>query len=344
MWKIILAIIFLVDFAQQVNGHVRGKYGILIIGGITNDSSASEPEPYMQILNPKFHELTNVTTFWANHPVYDMALTSYYDGYRQLLYVTGGHSVDGATFLRSTYIYDVMSNNVIAGPDMIQGRAHHGSMVSNGKHLYVFGGLTKPHGNSTLPVHLDTCEKLVPLTTVGNFYANYEWQSCRKMPRHRWAFASIFHRSKVFIIGGLSGVAEAKVLASVDILDTVTNTWSVGVPMPRKKSAFAAALLGDDIYVCGGTMDGIESLKTCDIYNTIKNRWRYAAVTMNQGRVEARMVVYDNVLYVLGGSEKIGSALQTIEEYNPVTKKFTVLPDTMSNHKLFYGAVSVELI
>lgn len=120
MWKIILAIIFLIDYAQRINGHIKGKEGILIFGGINKDSSTDETQPFIQVINPKFHETTNVTTFWARHPVYDMAATTYFDGYRRFIFVTGGHTSKGATFATTTFMYDVMGNNVLRGPDLKQ--------------------------------------------------------------------------------------------------------------------------------------------------------------------------------------------------------------------------------
>lgn len=76
--------------------------------------------------------------------------------------------------------------------------------------------------------------------------------------------AGVFAAGSFYVLGG-EGIGGARD-GLVQILDTASNTWSAGEPMPTPVSNICAAVLGDHIYVPGGyNGDGLDLLRRYDI-------------------------------------------------------------------------------
>jgi N-acetylneuraminic acid mutarotase len=119
---------------------------------------------------------------------------------------------------------------------------------------------------------------------------------------------------RLYVLGGLAGLFDPQ--TRVDIYDPARKAWAAGPPLPAPRHHFAAARLGDDLYVSGGT-DVAGSHLGHQYWPTLNNLWRLtpgseawqALTPMIEPRWGHRMVAYDGRLYVIGGRGRSGRVL-----------------------------------
>jgi N-acetylneuraminic acid mutarotase len=119
---------------------------------------------------------------------------------------------------------------------------------------------------------------------------------------------------RLFVLGGLSGLFEPQ--RSVTVYDPNRRTWAVGPSLPAPRHHFAAAALGDALYVSGGT-DVAGAHLGHQYWPPLNNFWRLtpgadrweALPPMLEPRWGHRMVAHDGRLYVVGGRGPSGLTL-----------------------------------
>lgn len=83
------------------------------------------------------------------------------------------------------------------------------------------------------------------------------------MPTPRDHLAAVAVGGRIVAIGGWHEVD----LATVDIYDIATDTWSAGPPMRTPRNALSAALLADGVHVVGG--EDLTTLTTLDVHEVL---------------------------------------------------------------------------
>jgi N-acetylneuraminic acid mutarotase len=119
---------------------------------------------------------------------------------------------------------------------------------------------------------------------------------------------------RLFVLGGLTGFFEPQ--ASVEIFDPAQIAWAAGPALPAPRHHFAAARLGDELYVSGGT-DIAGAHLGHQYWPPHNNFWRLTpgAVSwqslspMIEPRWGHRMVAHDGRLFVIGGRGRSGRVL-----------------------------------
>jgi hypothetical protein len=111
---------------------------------------------------------------------------------------------------------------------------------------------------------------------------------------------------EIYIIGGVGG---GRILDSVEILNTSTETVSQGPPMTVPRVAFATSLLGDAIVVTGGVgrlpaSGQMVALQSCEQLaldsDEQASRWQ-PLHSMNTGRAGHDGLSYGSCMVVVGG-------------------------------------------
>jgi N-acetylneuraminic acid mutarotase len=150
---------------------------------------------------------------------------------------------------------------------------------------------------------------------------------------------------RIYVLGGSSSVNLGSPMTTAEIFDPGTQTWSTGVPLPKARAEFGAALGSDGrIYIAG---NGTYNSGACDCssgaltacadvttaaFDPQKNAW-VATANLNVGRVAPAMVAgHDGRLYVLGGygayfpaqNGACQGALGTAEVYTPGIDAWTL--------------------
>ena len=81
--------------------------------------------------------------------------------------------------------------------------------------------------------------------------------------------------------------------------------WTNGSKMPTPRSAMAAALLDDKIYVVGGQGSKVKKDKIVEVYDIKSDKWT-PGPSLPEPLDHLGMASYDGKLYVVGGTLKYG--------------------------------------
>lgn len=85
-----------------------------------------------------------------------------------------------------------------------------------------------------------------------------EWEKVREMPEARASFTVVSFKNKLFVIGGYRRGRKLKLM---ECYDPVDNSWSNLSPTTKCQGDMRAAVLGDYIYVAGGSSDRLLTCK-----------------------------------------------------------------------------------
>lgn len=109
----------------------------------------------------------------------------------------------------------------------------------------------------------------------------------------------------------------------------------------------AAVLLNDKIFIFGGC-DGHNVLRSCEVYDTERNRWQQIS-PMQCSRMKHSAVVHAGKVYIAGGvsSNRAGPILKSLECYIPEENHWTSAPDMLSgrfDHQSYVASVGYKFI
>ena len=124
---------------------------------------------------------------------------------------------------------------------------------------------------------------------------------------------------RIYVAGGLAfAVTISATVASLEIYDPTSNTWTSGADMPTARAILAASAAKEDLFFIGG---GSEALGTRDTsvvesYNPTTNTWTRRA-DMPTPRVALTVSMANGLIYAIGGGFAVGH-LATVEVYDPL--------------------------
>lgn len=136
----------------------------------------------------------------------------------------------------------------------------------------------------------------------------------------------------------------------VERFDYDTKKWTTMAPLCEKRSALAAAFVGDQLYVCGG-YNGSESLDSVEIYNMYRNKWE-TGPTMECQRSASGVTVLDKYIYgefrdkkslynkrfpVCGGHDGM-QIFKSAERLDTETGQWEMIPDMLQSRCRFGAA------
>ena len=224
--------------------------------------------------------------------------------------------------------------------DMPTARSDFTTFIVNGK-IYAIGGTIDKFGDMDISI----VEMYDSKTDI--------WTRKTDMPTSRITSTAVVN-GKIYAIGGKK-IHKRRIgpgwgyditeLATVEMYDPVTDTWTQKADMPTIRSAGTCVVDGK-IYVIGGTaFNNIKKKKpwrldTVEVYDPATDTWAKAR-KMNHARAGPAISVVDGKIYVMGGTgwpnipNHPGPFLSSIEAYNPKTnqwKEIGDMPDAKSSH------------
>jgi hypothetical protein len=204
----------------------------------------------------------------------------------------GGNGGDGS--VKTTDLYDPATNSWSAGPPMATARRREtATRLPSGKVL-VAGGFSA----ASTPVAL--AELYDPATNA--------WSSAGAMGQARFAHtATLLPGGKVLVAGGFSAPGTpgtpAALVASAELYDPATNSWSATANMSAARGGHGAALLKSGlVLVAGGS--GPAALKSAELYDPAGGTW-LAAGSMGAARADffTTSPLGDGRVLVAGGAD-----------------------------------------
>jgi hypothetical protein len=157
------------------------------------------------------------------------------------------------------------------------------------------------------------------------------WTSAGSMAATRIGqTATLLPSGKVLVAGGLVLPFPAPSLASTELYDPATNTWSPAAPMIESRTRHTATLLQDGrVLVVGGLTVTLQDgglfpseLTSAEIYDPKADRWSLTA-PMDEHRLgHTATRLPDGRVFVAGGQSDSGTFLKSTEIYEPTQDRW----------------------
>ena len=136
--------------------------------------------------------------------------------------------------------------------------------------------------------------------------------------------ATLLGNRKVLVAGGTADFE--KVLASAELYDPVTGSWSTLAPMQHARVSASAVLLESGLLLVAGGWDG-EGVRTAELYDPATGAWTETG-DLRDTREGAQTIVLlrDGRVLMTGGFSPTAFRT-TAETYDPGTGRFSPGPD-----------------
>jgi N-acetylneuraminic acid mutarotase len=240
--------------------------------------------------------------------------------------------------------FQVVSQTFIQDPrDLGERSSHTATPLSDGRVL-VAGGATAALDDGSLVDPLAAARVYDPTTNI--------WAAVGPMSTPRAGHtATLLNDGRVLVTGGISTTSEDQestpALASAEIYDPATRSWSLAGSMAAARTGHTATLLSDGrVLITGGT-DGAPTLtanpypttlNSAEIYDPATNLFTPTA-PMNSARAgHTAVALLDGRVLVAGGNENDITSLNSAEIYDPTAATWTLVAP-MSAARAGYAAI-----
>ena len=212
--------------------------------------------------------------------------------------------------------------------DMPTARTGFATSVVNGK-VFAIGGNIQLERGEFGDLSASTVEMYDPETDT--------WERKLDMPTARSGVSVSVVDGKIYAIGGSKVKtiqvprgfnSESEELATVEMYDPATDTWTQKADMPTRKKTMTCVVDGK-IYAIGGWLTTNEKphLETVEVYDPATDTWAKTQ-SMNRARCSAAIGVVNGEIYAIGGlgaspiQEQSDLYLSSVEVFNPKTNQW----------------------
>ena len=206
-----------------------------------------------------------------------------------------------------------------------------GQCAVAGGQLYTFGGYYSGLNATNLTQRYN-------LTTD-------QWTTLAPMPLALTHMAAVGADTTVWVVGGFIGNYPGVVTDAVLVYDTQANTWRAGPPLPQRRGAGAAVLLGRQLHYFGGLEPDIQTDSPLHYVLNLDDEatgWQLAA-PLPMPRCHLGAAVRGGKIYALAGQQGHNvSSTNTafVHEYDPLTDSWTRRADFPTERSHFETAVN----
>jgi hypothetical protein len=147
-------------------------------------------------------------------------------------------------------------------------------------------------------------------------------------PRSGGHSATLLAGGTVLVAGGAAGQAGNDPLASAELLNPATLTWTSIGDMAQGRSGHTATLLPDGTVLISGGSDPNghgPSLRTAEVYDPARGIWT-ATAEMTETRTGHTATLLPDGRVLVAGGHNGGPFLDTAELYDPATRTWTAMP------------------
>ncbi|MDE0684448.1 MAG: sigma-70 family RNA polymerase sigma factor [Candidatus Poribacteria bacterium] len=212
--------------------------------------------------------------------------------------------------------------------DMPTARTGFATSVVNGK-VFVIGGNIQLKRDEFGDLSTSRVEMYDPKTDT--------WEQKASIPTARSGVSVSVVDGKIYAIGGTKTKtiqvprgfsSESEELATVEMYDPVTDTWTQKADLPTPKKTMTCVVSGK-IYAIGGWLTANEKphLGTVEVYDPGTDTWAKAQ-SMNCARCSAAIDVVNGEIYAIGGlssspiQDESDLYLSSVEVFNPKTNQW----------------------
>ncbi len=170
---------------------------------------------------------------------------------------------------------------------------------------------------------------------------NLQWEtvaaSGAPTARHEAAFVAF--KDKLYLIGG-------RRINPTDVFDPETSTWTAKSPTPIELHHFQPVVVDDAIYLMGAMTGGWPTetpLERVLIYYPDRDQYQYShEIPPHRRRGGAGVVYHNEKIYLVGGitNGHMDGFKPWLDEYDPKTGEWRVLPDAPNSRDHFQAVVA----
>ena len=229
--------------------------------------------------------------------------------------------------------------------DMPTARTGFATSVVNGK-VFVIGGNRRLKRGEFGDLSVSSVEMYDPKTDT--------WERKSDMPTARSGVSLSVVDGKIYAIGGSKTEtiqvprgfsSESEELATVEMYDPVTDTWTQKADMSIPKKTMTCVVNGK-IYAIGGWLTTNEKphLGTVEVYDPGTDTWAKAQ-SMNCARCSAAIDVVNGEIYAIGGlssspiQDESDLYLSSVEVFNPKTNQWQEKTEMLAPKALHTASV-----
>jgi|GEM_PF-2094013 len=148
------------------------------------------------------------------------------------------------------------------------------------------------------------------------------WRSLADMPRARFGHCAVIYQDRIWLIGGKNQFANS--ISEVDCYNLKTGQWeSEPSKLVHARYNAAAAVFQDKIVVIGGQNER-QILSSVEYFDPADRKWK-EWIPLPFPREGANALVFDSVLYVIGGIRSKGffpTPTDVIEYWDEATQSW----------------------
>ena len=220
--------------------------------------------------------------------------------------MTGGTTSSTTTFLSSAEIYDPATGNITPTGSMSTGRAYHTATRLPDGNILIAGGL-----NST--GKLATAELFDPTAgSHGSFTSTGSMDIARAIHT-----ATLLNDGSVLVAGGQSGTDKSTTLATAQIFNPETGTFSpTNGNLSIERRLHTATLLNDGRVLFTGGLTTSVATNTAELYTPTTGTFALAAATMSSPRNKHTAVLLDDGRVLIAGGYNASNILATAEIFD----------------------------
>ncbi|MDB0031616.1 hypothetical protein N9E34_09120, partial [Opitutales bacterium] len=163
------------------------------------------------------------------------------------------------------------------------------------------------------------------------------WEEKAPLNKERFFFGIEKIDNLSYVFGGVDSnlTGGITVLKSLEIFDSVSNSWKTSTPMTTPRFAFATAVLDEKVYAIGGS-DETSVLKTVEIFDPKLDSW-YQGISLPTAINNAKAISVEGKIYLVGGSDNGTSTSNKLFCFDSLSnqwKSLANMPTARTNHEL----------
>jgi N-acetylneuraminic acid mutarotase len=239
----------------------------------------------------------------------------------QVLVAGGNNSLLGV--FATAERYDAGANSWTPAGSMSTPRYRHTATALNDGRVLVAGGSDR-NSSCSCTTFQSSVDIYAPVTN--------SWTAAASLQTARFDHtATRLGDGRILVVGGFGGTPDAlnpggSALASAEIYDPGTGTWSAAASMSAARTGHTATILNTGRVLIAGGTSGAGTLSSAEIYDPVTNTWS-AAAPMNFARQNHKALsLPDTRILVVGGLSSSTNAVFGVESgevYDPVTNSWT---------------------
>jgi DNA-binding CsgD family transcriptional regulator len=162
------------------------------------------------------------------------------------------------------------------------------------------------------------------------------WQEEASISIARARLTAVAFNGFIYAIGGQM---PGGYTGAVEAFDPVAQTWTLKATKPVPVANIVGAVLGDKVYVPGGSISSEQVTDVVEVYDPVADQWEQAA-PLPSPRAAYALAVHSEKLYLFGGTDG-KQDVDTVLVYDPAADSWRTGP-SMFQARAFAAAATLD--